>query len=207
MPDDPPITTQGVSSLLEAVVANQRAITSLLEARDTTGGDAKPTPATTDASDATVPPVPPQPNDARPQSNSNHAPPRVEHYDFMRSEKTVSIYLSKNRLEPYDRDIGYQIDELKDMFLTPSMDEPSRWMSLDAYTRQSNRIEEEMEEFIDQYRREHTTWHNAGGQAEIFCYKGVTEWEGRDARAARKHERERLEQHPAIGGKCPVLKE
>ena len=112
MDDDPAITTQTISSLLEAVVANQRAITSLLEARGTTGGDPPPTPATTtDASDATVPPVPPQPNDARPQSNSNHAPPRVEHYDFMRSEKTVSIYLSKNRLEPYDRDIGYQIDE------------------------------------------------------------------------------------------------
>ena len=113
-------------------------------------------------------------SDSKPTEHGRHAPPKVEHYDFMRTEKATSDYLSKTRLSPYDCDISYQIQELQDLFLTPAMDEPTKWMSLDAYYRQSNALEIAMESFIDDYRASNTDWRTKGGSAKLFCYKGIT---------------------------------
>ena len=201
---------QSMTEILAAVRANQEAIQKILAERPDPAATTGPT--TIGGSPPPQPPAAAQPHasatdEAKPTSDGSHAPPRADHYDFMRSEKSVAIYLSKNRLEPYDRDITYQLDELKDLFLTPAMDEPANWMSLDAYTRQSNKLEEAMEEFVDRWRRDHDNWRTAGGDQEKFCYRGVTELEGRSAREAREQERHRLEHHRAFGLSYPVLEE
>ena len=90
--------------------ANQKAIEAVLS------GTATKAATSTTAAPASAP-------TSKPTEHGEHTPARAEHYDLLRSEKPIVEFLSKNRLEPYDRDIDYQITELSDLFLAPMMTE------------------------------------------------------------------------------------
>ena len=129
------------------------------------------TNVTTATATATLP-------ETKPTAHGDHHPPKTERADFMRNEKVLVEHLSEKRLEPYNESVEYQIEELGSLILTPLAMEPSKWKSMDAYHRQSNRLEDLMEEFIDNYRRQHPDWKTAGGSVVTFCYKGHSADEG-----------------------------
>ena len=145
--------------------------------------------------------------ETKPTAHGDHHPPKTERADFMRNEKVLVEHLSEKRLEPYNESVEYQIEELGSLILTPLAMEPSKWKSMDAYHRQSNRLEDLMEEFIDNYRRRHPDWKTAGGSVLTFCYKGQSSDEGLIARTARQAERVRLEHDPNVGLKYPIQEE
>ena len=121
-----PATADDIAALLgelrrsNAVLeANQKAIEAVLK-----GG--APTATSTTAAPTSAPASAPTP---APTEHGEHTPARAEHYDLLRSEKPIIEFLSKNRLEPYDRDIDYQITELSDLFLAPMMTETAKCMA------------------------------------------------------------------------------
>ena len=160
-------------------------------------------PGTTGTTATTTPTLP----ETKPTAHGDHHPPKTERADFMRNEKVLVEHLSEKRLEPYNESVEYQIEELGSLILTPLAMEPSKWKSMDAYHRQSNRLEDLMEEFIDNYRRQHPDWKTAGGSVLTFCYKGQSADEGLIARTARQAERTRLEHDPNVGLKYPIQEE
>ena len=134
--------------------------------------------AFTNATPATAAPATGALPETKPTFHGDHHPPKSERADFMRNEKVLVEHLSEKRLEPYNESVDHQIEELGSLILTPLAMEPSKWKSVDAYHRQSNRLEDLMEEFIDDYRRRHPDWKTAGGSAMTFCYKGQSAEEG-----------------------------
>ena len=90
--------------------------------------------------------------------HGDHLPSRPVTVDFIKNERNIIEYLSKERLTPYHRDLTQQLDELSDLMVTPLLDEPSKWMSYDAYCRQSNALEERHVREIDEYRQVHPNW-------------------------------------------------
>ena len=118
MPEMLRLLAMQISASNEAMSTNQQAIISLLgrdapASRVPVGEAPAPGPPAAEGAQAKPPADPPDLPKNVAIKNEDHCPPRVDQYDFMRSEKSVAIYLSKNRLEPYDRDITYQLDELK----------------------------------------------------------------------------------------------
>ena len=104
--------------------------------------------------------------------HETHLPSRADTTDFLRSERPLVNYMNNHRLEPYGKSIEYQFNELMDLVLTPLFDEPRNWMSFEAYTRQSNAIEEQVRRDFDRYLRQHPNHGNAGQGTNIkICYK------------------------------------
>ena len=111
--------------------------------------------------------------------HGNHVPSGATNQDPLRFEKEVMKTLGDERLDPYERAVDDQLDDIADRLVTPLLDTPARFNGYDAYTRGTNVLMDAYELCVDKYRQEHEHWATAGGPSpNLFTHKGITTKQG-----------------------------